>query len=89
MSITRAAALFGTKKIKSSLYSLKPFRVSRVSGAHLRSFATGPTHQGCNSGELLATCGRFDRLGGVEPYTSRTRSERLNTCVIWPVLVAA
>jgi len=21
------------------------------------------THQGCRSGELLATCGRFDRLG--------------------------
>jgi len=26
------------------------FRVSRMSGAHLRDFVPGPTHQGCNQG---------------------------------------
>jgi len=51
--------------IKSNLHytRLIPFRMSRVSGAHLRGFAPGPIHQGFNSGKLLATCGRFDRLG--------------------------
>jgi len=51
--------------IKSNLcYTcLIPFRVSRVSSAHLRGFAPRPTHQGCSGGESLATCGRFDRLG--------------------------
>jgi len=55
-----------------------PFRVSRVSGAQLVSgwagchewagFATGLTHQGCSSGESLATYGRFNRLGIWTPY---------------------
>jgi len=47
-----------TKSKKSNLHytRLIPFRVSRVGGAHLRSFAR-------NGGESLATCGRFDRLG--------------------------
>jgi len=51
-------------KSKSNLYytCLISFRVSRVRGAHLRSFASGPTLRGCSSGELLPTCGRFDRL---------------------------
>jgi len=31
------------KKNKSSLYSLNTFRVTRVSGAHLRGFAPRPT----------------------------------------------
>jgi len=40
-----------------------PFRVSRVSGAHLRGFAPGrPTLQVCSSGESLATCVKFNRL---------------------------
>jgi len=42
--------------------------VSRVSGAHLRGFAPGSTHQGCSGGELLATCGRFDRIEIWTPY---------------------
>jgi len=46
---------------------LIPFPVSRVSGAHLSGFAPRPTLQGCNGGESLATCGRFDRLGDMNP----------------------
>jgi len=42
---------------------LIPFRVSRVSSAHLRGFPPWPTLQGCCGGESLATCGRFDLLG--------------------------
>jgi len=42
--------------------------MSRVSGAHLRGFAPGTTHQGCSGGESLATNGRFDRLGIWSPY---------------------
>jgi len=57
-------------KIKSNLdYTrLILFWVSRVSGAHLRGFAPGLTHQGCNGGKSLATCRRFDRLGIWTPY---------------------
>jgi len=55
--------------------------MSRVSGAHLCGFASGPTLQGCSGGESLATCGRF------EPHTSRTRCERVTTCAIWPVKI--
>jgi len=36
--------------------------MSRMSGAHLRGFALGPTHQGRSDDESLATCERFDRL---------------------------
>jgi len=40
---------------KSYLYytRLIHFRVSRVSGAHLRGFAPEPTYQGCNGDESL------------------------------------
>jgi len=34
------------------LYSLKTFWVSRVSGVQLRGFATRPTHQGYNGGNV-------------------------------------
>jgi len=27
-----------------------------VTGTHLRGFAPGPSHQGCNGDESLATC---------------------------------
>jgi len=62
-------------KSKSNLHytRLIPFRMSRVSGAHLRGFAPGPTHQGCSGGESLATCGRFDRLGNWNPYLPHQR----------------
>jgi len=50
--------------------------VSRVSGAHLRGFVPGLTHQGCSGGELLATSGRFDRREIWTTYT-RTRGRRL------------
>jgi len=61
---------------KSNLYytRLIPFWVSRVSGAHLRGFASGPTHQGCSDGESLAMCGRFNRLGIWIPYQRQTSS---------------
>jgi len=52
-----------SKKWNLHYTRLIPFLVSRMSGAHLRGFASRPTHQGCNGGESLATCGRFDRLG--------------------------
>jgi len=51
-----------------------PFRVSRVSGAHVRGFAPRPTQSGFNGGESLQRVG--DLIGsGFEPHTSRTRSE--------------
>jgi len=37
-----------------------------VSGAQLRGLKIFK-HQGCNSGKLLATCGRFDRLRNLIP----------------------
>jgi len=48
---------------KQGFTLLMPFRVLRVSGAHLRGFAPGLTHQGCSGGESLVTCGKFGRLG--------------------------
>jgi len=61
---------------KSNLYytRLIPFRVSGVSDAHLRSFAPGPTHQGCS----VASCWQHvgDLIGsGYEPHTSRTEAD--------------
>jgi len=55
---------------KSNLHyiCLIPFRVSRVSGVHLRDFAPELSHQGCSGGVSLATCGRFDRIGIWIPY---------------------
>jgi len=69
---------FNTKKIKPNLrYTrLIPVRVSRVSGAQLRSFAPRPTHQGYSGGESLATCGRFIDLG-FETQISSTRADVL------------
>jgi len=71
---------------KSNLHytRLIPFQVSRVSGAHLRGFVPEPTHQGCNCGESLATCGRFDRLGIWTPYLPHQK-QTLTICIIWPV----
>jgi len=56
--------------------------VTRVSGAHLRGFTPGPTHQDCNDGESLATCGRFDRLGIWTPWSKRL----IVIWIIWPVV---
>jgi len=56
-------------KYKSNLHYthilVLPFRVSRVSSAHLRGFVPGPTHQNCcrGDGKFLATCERYDWLG--------------------------
>jgi len=41
-----------------------------MSGVQLRGFAPETTHQGCNGGESLATCGRFNRLEIWTPYLS-------------------
>jgi len=62
-------------------YTRLPFSMSRVSGAQLRGFASGPTHKGINGGESLATCGKLNG-SGFEPHTSRTSlssSRRLAT----------
>jgi len=74
------------QEIKSSLYSI-PFRVSRVSGAHLRCFAPAArTHkQGYSGGESLVTCGRFDRLRIWIPCLSH---QMRTTCAIWPIPLA-
>jgi len=61
-----------------------PFRVSRVSGAHPRGFAPGPTYQGCSGGESLATCERLDRLGAWTPYLSHQTFFNL---AIWLVYI--
>jgi len=68
----------GTKFQKSNLHHTRliPFRVSRVSGAHLRGFA--------NSGESLETCGRFYRPGQ-KYHTVPSWSRCLTTCAIWLV----
>jgi len=62
-----------TKKLNLHYARLIPFRMSRVSGAHLRGFAPGSTHQGCNGSESLVTYGRFDRLGIWTPYLSHQK----------------
>jgi len=56
--------------IKSGLHytRLILFRMSRVSGDHLRGFAVGSKLQGCSGSEPLATCGRFNRLWIWNPY---------------------
>jgi len=75
------------KKSKSNLYytRLILFRVSRVSGTHLRGFA--PL---AHTSKVAAVASRWQRVGDLigsefEPHTSRTRSERLITCAICPV----
>jgi len=52
---------------------LLPFRMSQVSGAHLRSFAPGPTHQGCSGGKSLALGGRFYQCKRWTPYFPHQR----------------
>jgi len=49
-----------SKKSNLCYTRLAPFQVLRMNGAHLHSFAPGPTLQGYNGGESMATCGRFD-----------------------------
>jgi len=75
------------KEIKSSLYSLNTL--------------SGVTSERCSSPWLCAKAhtinvatmaSHWQRMGdlissGFEPHTSRTRSECLNTCVIWSVFL--
>jgi len=74
------------KSRKSNLHytRLIPFRVSRVSGAHLRGFAPqqGPYNQGCNGGESLATYGRFDRLGIWTSYLPHQKRTSHHLCYL-------
>jgi len=52
----------------------------RVSGAYPHLFAPGATLQGCNGGESLATCGKFDRIGIWIPYFSHHRQTSYYLC---------
>jgi len=56
-----------------------PYRVSRMSGAHLRGYTPKP--QGYSEGEPLATCGRFDRLEILTPYLPHPESYHLRHLV--------
>jgi len=62
------------KKIKSNVHhtSLIPFRVSRVSGAHLRDLRQGPHIR------VATVASRWRRMGDL-PRTSRIKSECLTT----------
>jgi len=73
------------KKNKSSLYSLNTLLGVRSEQClSLRLCTMVHMHQGCISGELLATCGRFDWLKVWTLYLLHQR-RRLTTCAIWPV----
>jgi len=79
--------LFKLKKSNFRYTRLITFRlrVSRVSGAHLRGFAPGPTHR--QGRHIKVVVSRWQRVGdligsGFESYISRTRRRRLTT---WPI----
>jgi len=55
--------------------------VPQVSGARLRGFAPGSTHQGCSGGESLATCGRFDPHQRQTSYHLRHLAGQYQICV--------
>jgi len=74
-------------KIKLNLYytRLIPFRVLRVSGAHLRGFAPRS-----RTIKVATVANHWQREGdligsGFEPHTSRTRSERKSVILLVPL----
>jgi len=58
--------------------------LARVNDVQLAALRQGPNIK-VAAVASLATCGRFDQLR-IWIHTSRTRSRRLTTYAIWPVL---
>jgi len=69
-------AFYKKNLIKSSLYSLIPFRVSQVSSAHLCGFSPGPTLRG-SSGRVVGNVWEIWSAQDLNPLSSAPEADVL------------